>query len=153
VLKVLLVGQALQEHKDLKVPPIQLKEPEEHKDHKEIKVRILQALQVHQELKVIRELKVFKVLKVDLDRQGLKDHQETKGQQEIQVVKVLKETQVLKEHHRIEDLKIILPNLKTYYQLLKKLKELGLHGILNILKLRIINQLQQKTHLKVAQLE
>jgi hypothetical protein len=87
------------------------------------------------------------------EQQELKEPQEVKGQQEVQVVKVLKEQQALKEHHQIEDLKIILPNLKTYYQLLKKLKVLGLHGILNILKLRIINQLRLKTHLKAEQLE
>jgi len=132
--------------------PIQLKEPEEHKAHKGIKEVLHKEHQVILDLQVIRVHKVFKGLRVEEARQGLKDHQETKVHKEIQVVKVLKEIQALKEHHQIEDLKIILPNLKTYYQLLKKLKGLGLHGILNILKLKITNQLQLKMLSKAEQL-
>jgi hypothetical protein len=53
VLKVRLVGQVLQEHKDLKVITIQRKEPKGQQDLKEIKVPTLQVLQVLKVLQVI----------------------------------------------------------------------------------------------------
>jgi hypothetical protein len=136
-----------QERQGLRVLLLELKE---HQGFKVLQVRqvvhqVLKGLQVHKVQQVFKGLQVHKVV---VEQQGLKDHQEVKGQEEPQVDKVLKEQQELKGHHQTKDLKIILPNLKMYYLQLKKLRELGLHGIMNTLKLKIINQLLLNTHLK-----
>jgi hypothetical protein len=107
--------ELLEQHRELKEQVGQL---EQHKELKEqggqLDLQDLKVLKVPldlKELKVFKEVhfkghKELKVLKVISVLQDLKVHKDQVDLVEVQ------DLQVLKDHHQIEDIKIISPNLK-----------------------------------------